>query len=158
MTGTQSHESIVGVLACIDYLAEIGQDLSGNKNASRRQSLEAAFEGITHYEQQLSKQLIEGLSQIPGIKIYGITDTDRLSERFPTISITHDKILTTKLAEQLAEKGIYVWHGNYYALEFTETLGLEPEGMVRIGLVHYNTPSEIGRMMETIESLVTATV
>ena len=73
MTGTQSHESIVGVLACIDYLAEIGQDLSGNKNASRRQSLEAAFEGITHYEQQLSKQLIEGLSQIPGIKIYGLS-------------------------------------------------------------------------------------
>ena len=157
MTGTQSHESIVGALACIDYMAEIGQEISGDRNASRRESLVNAFAGITTYERQLSLKLIDGLCQIPGIKIYGISDTDRLDERFPTFSITHEHIPTTKLAQRLANQGIYVWHGNYYALEFTEALDLEPEGMVRIGLVHYNTPSEIERLLESIESIVAAT-
>ena len=153
MTGTQSHESIVGGLACVDYLADLGRKTGAEANAGRRAALIAAFAAIKEYEQDLSSRLLTGLSSIDGIKIYGICDLDRLDERFPTVSITHDAISPTELARELGEQGIYVWNGNYYALEFTSRLGLEPEGMVRIGLVHYNTPEEIDRLLETLQRI-----
>ena len=153
MTGTQSHESIVGGLACVDYLADLGRHIGADSEMPRRRALESAFRGIETYEQELSKRLISGLQQIDGITIWGISDLDRLDERFPTVSITHDKIATSQLAGELANSGIYVWHGHYYALEFTERLDLEPEGMVRIGLVHYNTPGEVDRLLAAIETI-----
>ncbi len=154
MTGTQSFESIAGGLACVDYLADLGRDLADGATLNRRDALAAAFSGISSYEQELSRHLILGLREIDGIKIWGIDDPERLDERFPTFSITHSKVKTPCLAEELSQRGIYVWHGNYYALEFTEHLGLEPEGMVRIGLVHYNTIAEIDRLMMAIKSIV----
>ena len=95
MTGTQSHESMAGTLACIDYLTEIGRQLSGQQDSSRRENLAAAFEGIRAYEQMLSRKLIEGLHDIAGIKIYGITDIPRLDERFPTFSNRHENVSST---------------------------------------------------------------
>jgi selenocysteine lyase/cysteine desulfurase len=57
------------------------------------------------------------------------------------------------MAEKLARAGFFVWHGNYYALHLTEALGLEPEGMLRVGLVHYNTLSEVERFLEVLHGL-----
>ena len=76
-----------------------------------------------------------------------------MAERLPTISITHAHLSPAALAETLGERGIFVWHGNYYALQLTETLGLEPEGMVRIGLAHYNTNEEVDRLLQELTSL-----
>ena len=156
MTGTPSHEAIVGGMACIDYLADIGRQVSGQDQAPLRQALQLAFEAIGEYERALTHYLLEGLARIPGIKVYGITEPSQLDQRFSTVSITHDAIATTDLAQRLADAGIYVWHGNYYALEFTDRLGLEPEGMVRIGLVHYNTFAEIDRLLEVVSHAAVA--
>ena len=154
MTGTQSHESIAGGMACVDYIAQIGRLTGAGADADRRTSLVSAFDTIVEYEKDLSARLISGLQAIEGIKIYGITDLERLDERFPTISITHEAISPSELARLLGEQGVYVWSGNYYALEFTTRLNLEPEGMVRIGLVHYNTVAEIDRMLACVSSIV----
>jgi cysteine desulfurase family protein (TIGR01976 family) len=151
MTGTQSFESIAGGMACVDYLAELSQWTSGDPPADRRSRLRMAFQGITEYERELSRHLLQGLQQIPGVRIYGVDDPRTLEQRFPTFSITHDAVATPRLASQLGQQGIYVWSGNYYALQLTEQLGLEPDGMVRIGAVHYNTPAEIDRLLETLE-------
>lgn len=158
MTGTQSHEAIAGGMACIDYIADIGRTCRGNEELSRRASLVEAFDAIVEYEKLLSQKLIEGLTSIEGLSIYGITDTDRLSERFPTFSIRHESISPKALAGELGKRGIYVWSGNYYALEFSTRMGFEPDGMVRIGLVHYNTLEEIDRLIIAIEEAVAATV
>lgn len=154
MTGTQSHESIVGGMACVDYIADIGRITGQDESAGRRIALRSAFEAILEYEQSLSKKLIDGLSQIEGIEIIGISDHSRLDERFPTFSIRHKRIPPAELAKQLGMQGIYVWSGNYYALEFSTRMGFEPEGMVRIGLVHYNTMDEIDRLLAAIEQTV----
>ena len=153
MTGTQSHESIVGGMAAVEYLADLGRQFLSNPEAHRREALVATFKEICEYEASLSKHLLDGLAKTPEIKVYGVTDTDRLNERFPTFSITHNAIKTTELAKLLCDNGVYVWNGHYYALEFTEHLDLEPEGMVRIGLVHYNTIDEIDRMLAVLEEV-----
>jgi cysteine desulfurase family protein (TIGR01976 family) len=154
MTGTQSHESIVGGMACIDYIADIGRKLDQEKPTNRRTALRSAFDAIVQYEQSLSEKLIDGLSQIDGIEIYGITDKFRPNERFPTFSIRHKSIPPHELAKQLGQQGIFVWNGNYYALEFSTRMGFEPDGMLRIGLVHYNTIQEIDRLLNAIEQSV----
>ena len=70
-----------------------------------------------------------------------------------TVSLTHERFTPAELAERLGQQGIFVWHGNYYALNLTESLGLEPEGMLRIGLVHYNTATEVDRLLEALHGL-----
>jgi cysteine desulfurase family protein (TIGR01976 family) len=150
MTGTQNHACLVGTLAAIDYLASLGRQTSRRSDASRTQSLSSAYESIVAYEKQLVWQLIEGLRSLPGVRILGITDAARHAERLPTVAWTHNRLRAVELAEQLGEQGFFVWHGNYYALPLTEALGLEPDGMVRVGLTHYNTAEEVRAFVEAV--------
>lgn len=152
MTGTQNHECIAGTIEAIDYIADIGR-LNRGEAIPRRQALCEAYRSIRSYEQSMLVQLISGLEQIPSLKIWGITDRVQLDHRLPTVSITHPTMPAKQLAEQLAANGIFVWHGNFYALPLTERLGVEPDGMLRIGLVHYNTPHEIDRLLTAVDSV-----
>ena len=150
MTGTQNHEGIAGALAAVNYLADLGCQLKGQEDVARREALQVTFAAIEQYETELTRQLLAGLNAIEQIKVWGISDLDRLAERVPTVSITHDNLTAAQLAERLGQQGIFAWHGNYYALEFTEALGLEPAGMLRIGLVHYNTAEEVERLRQCL--------
>ena len=156
MTGTQSHESIAGCMEAVDYLADIGRDLAVGGELSRRVALESAFKEIEKYEQQLSDALLEGFKATPGIKVYGIDQLGKPDQRVATFSITLDGVRTTELAQQLCDRGHFVWNGNYYALQFSESLGLEPEGMVRIGALHYNTMDEVNRLLQDIRVIASA--
>ena len=153
MTGTQNHECIAGTLAAIDYLAELGRTVAGDESLPRRAALRQAYQAIGDYEQQLIWHLIDGLRPLSSFKLWGIDDPARRSERLPTISITHSSRTPAKIAEELGERGLFVWHGNYYALPLTEQLGLEPDGMIRVGLVHYNTLGEVDRLLSALRDL-----
>jgi selenocysteine lyase/cysteine desulfurase len=108
---------------------------------------------IKEYEQMLSTRLISGLQRIKGLKIWGVTDPARLERRVPTVSFTLAGHSPREVAEHLGRRGIFVWDGNYYALAVMERLGLEPAGgMVRVGLVHYNTVEEIDRLVNELET------
>ena len=152
MTGTQSHEAIAGTLAAVEYLADLGRTLR-SEAAGRRAALKAAYDGIGAYERRLIEPLLSGLVESPGVKVWGITDPEQLHQRVPTVSITHERLSPEQLAAYLAQRGIFVWHGNFYALPLTEALGLEPEGMVRIGLLHYNTQEEVQRLLDALAEL-----
>jgi selenocysteine lyase/cysteine desulfurase len=111
---------------------------------------------VQAYEAGLSTALIEGLASIPGLHIWGLTDSDRVMDRVPTVSFTLDGYHPRQIAEFLGDRGIYVWDGNYYALAVTERLGLEDSGgMLRVGLTHYNTQAEISQLIRSLEDLVT---
>lgn len=156
MTGTPAFELIAGARACVEYLAELGRDDAEKvkTNGSIRDALAAAFTAIAQYERELVHRLISGLQDIPGIRVFGITDPNKLDQRFSTVSITHERVPASEIANRLADAGIFVWHGNYYALEWSTRLGLEPEGAVRIGLVHYNTPVEVDRLLTQLREMI----
>ncbi|MEQ1904174.1 MAG: cysteine desulfurase-like protein [Pirellulaceae bacterium] len=158
MPGTQSHEAICGGRAAIEYLADIGRELAGNSALPLRDSLIAAFAAIREYETDLAWRLVDGLLSIPGVKILGVTDRERRYERFSTISFVHADIGTKRLANELIERGICLWSGNFYALEFAKQLGLEAEGMIRIGLVHYNTPGEVDLFLHELRAVTASTL
>ncbi len=150
-TGTKNHEGLAGVTAAIDYLAELGKRLRPAEN--RRAALLHAMEAIQTYERDLSRALIAGLLDIPGLTFYGISDPARFAWRTPTVAVRMEGHTPRELARHLGERGIFCWDGNYYAINLTERLGVETDGgMLRIGLVHYNTAEEIDRLLEVLRS------
>ncbi len=152
MTGTQNHEGIAGAMAAVEYLAELGRTLNPNA-CDRRAALQAAYETIVPYEQHLAAKLLDGLAAMPDVNVWGTTDPAQRSQRVPTAAITHRRFTPRQIAESLAARGIFVWHGNFYALPLTEALGLEPEGLLRIGLLHYNTEQEIERLLAALNEM-----
>lgn len=150
MTGTQNHECLAGTLAAINYLATLAEPAA---QTNRITALDDAYARVVHYERELIWRLIRALCQWPQFRVWGITDESRAAERLPTVAFTHERLSSRQIADQLAAQGICVWHGNYYALPLTERLNLEPDGMLRVGVVHYNTPGEIDRLIVALEQL-----
>jgi cysteine desulfurase family protein (TIGR01976 family) len=151
-TGTKNHEGLAGVTAAIEYLAELGQRIK--PATTRRAALVQAMEAIKAYERGLSEQLIAGLLAIPGLTFYGISDPARFDMRTPTVAVRLAGRTPRELADALGRRGIFCWDGNYYAINLTERLGVEADGgMLRIGLVHYNTAEEIELLLEALNEL-----
>src|ERR1700730_3556866 len=139
---------------CGDSRPRLSIERSSIGVSTRRSALITAFESIHSYEHSLMQRLITGLSQIPNLKIYGITDEKRFAERCPTLALRVENQTTKQtplaLATKLGDRGFFTWDGNYYALNLTERLNVETTGgFLRIGLVHYHTPEEIHRPLPT---------
>ncbi|MBD2439016.1 cysteine desulfurase-like protein [Nostoc sp. FACHB-110] len=121
---------------------------------SRRAALVAAMSAIQQYERELSHKLISGLLEIPGLTLYGIKDPARFSWRTPTVGIRLAGKTPESVAQALGERGIFTWHGHFYAIGLIEKLGLEASGgLLRIGLAHYNTVEEIHQLLETLQEI-----
>ena len=153
MTGTQNHEAMAGTIAAIEHIAWIGRSVAG-AGLGRRDALRCAFDAIEEYERTLCWRIIDGLRAIDGIRIWGITDSGRNAERAPTVSFTHDSMSPRQIADELADRGIFVWAGNFYALELTEALDLEPDGVLRVGVLHYNTMDEVESFLHELEDIL----
>jgi len=158
-TGTQNHEGIAGVLGAIEYFEWVGREFGGsaveglaeNGYQGRRMELKKAMTAIRAYEFELGRALLAALESVPGLRIYGLTDVRHLDERVATFSFRLKDLHPRLVAEKLAQEGIYVWDGNYYAVNVTERLGLEDSGgMVRVGATHYNTLEEVRRLKEAL--------
>jgi cysteine desulfurase family protein (TIGR01976 family) len=149
MTGTANHEGIAGVAEAVEYLADLG---GGAAAAGRRAALIAAYTRIGEHETALCRHLLAGLARLP-VRVWGSADPARATERAPTVAFTHERRTPAEIAAALGERGVYVWHGNYYALELSRALGREPDGMVRVGLLHYNTVDEVDRLLAHLAEL-----
>ena len=148
-TGTQNHEGFAGWIAAVGYLAELGE------GTGRRAAVRDAFErAIVPWEAELSRRFLAGIRAIPSVRLYGIPEPERAGERTPTFAVRVADQHPAETAKTLAGRGIFVWDGNYYALEIMERLGLQDSGgAVRIGFCHYNTPDEVDRVLEELATL-----
>lgn len=153
MTGTQNFEGIAGAKAAIDYLIDLGHQVGG-ATQTRRAALHAAYGSIGDYERNLAGVLLDGLKQIPRITLLGLIDSSRLHDRTPTFSFVHQQLPAIEIAKRLGRQGLFVGHGNFYALQVSETLGLEPEGVVRVGLMHYNNRDDVTRLIQALREIV----
>ncbi|MBC8098777.1 MAG: cysteine desulfurase-like protein [Armatimonadetes bacterium] len=136
-TGTPSFETLAGVGGALSYLESIG-----------------GVAGFVDYERELTAHLLDVLDRLPGAHVYGITDPARLAERVPTVVFTLDGHTPQTVAAHLAQHDIYVWDGNYYAVEIMARLEQSEHGMVRVGLAHYNTHEEIDALETGLKALV----
>jgi len=155
-TGTQVQELIAGIQGAVEYVAELGRRCDPSAK-DRRAALLAAYRSTVAYERTLVTRLIEGLLAIPGLKFFGITDPRRFEERCSTVSFRLAKGTPTDAATFLGDRGIFTWDGNFYALNLTERLGVEKlGGVLRVGLVHYNTVDEVDRLLAGLRDFSTS--
>jgi len=146
-TGTQVQELIAGIGAAVDYIAELGRHCDPSVKR-RREALQTAYRAAHQYETGLLSRLIAGLQTIPGVKMFGITHAKRFDERCATLSFRLGGHHPTEIATFLGERGIFTWDGNFYALNLSERLDVEQHGgVLRVGLVHYNTADEVDRLL-----------
>ena len=161
-TGTQNHEGIAGVLGALEYLEWLGKEFGADQETAwkeagfsgRRLELKKGMSAMHVYESELSRELIGIIESVPGTRIHGITDLNRLDERVPTVAFTLAGKHPEKVADEIGKHNIYVWNGHNYALAIVERLGLlEAGGMIRVGPVHYNTKDELAKFGEVLEKV-----
>ena len=145
-TGTLNHEGIVGSAAAIDFIASLGA-----AGKTRRERLSAAFDDIHSRGTELFEVLWNGLSAIDGVHVYG---SEPGSARTPTIAFTVRGARSRAVAEQLADRGVFVSHGDFYAMTVVERLGLAGEGLVRAGCAVYTSEEEVERLVNGVRSIV----
>jgi cysteine desulfurase family protein (TIGR01976 family) len=124
-TGTPAFEALAGVAAAAEYV------------------MEADWDAIREHEDKLLDQMVTGLGAIPGVLLHGSPP-----DRTPTVMFSVPGRSPHDVALELAQARVAVWHGNYYAFELSRLLGLEPDGAVRAGAVHYNDTTDVARLVE----------
>src|SRR5206468_3608819 len=123
----------------------------GGADGTRRERLVRAMTAVRAYEAGLCLRLLRELAERPRFRVWGITQPERVGERTPTLAITARDRNPHELADHLAGREIYAWDGNFYAVNVTERLGLEDRGgLLRLGLVHYNTAEEVDRLLAAL--------
>jgi cysteine desulfurase family protein (TIGR01976 family) len=140
-TGTQNQEGIVGAAAAVDFLAGLAAGTSRSERLSR------TYEELHVRSSELVERLWQGLGEIPGVRLYGPKPEAR---RTPTISFTVAGVASTEVARQLAAKGLFLSHGDFYAATVVERLELGEEGLVRAGCACYTTREEIERLIKAV--------
>lgn len=149
--GMQNSEGLAATHGVLVYLS----DLAGELGMSGESPYDGLFDAIAAYERSLSEHLVGGLKQIERVHIYGITEPNAFAMRTPTVAMTVDGLSPGVVARQLGERGLGVIHGHMYAPRVIEWLGLaESGGVVRISLCHYNTITEIDRLLEALKDIV----
>ena len=128
-TGTSAHELLAGFVAAVEYLEDVG------------------WEFVQEHERGLGSIFLEGLPAP-----WELHGPPTMEGRVPTFAVTHPSLAPGKAARLLGERGFAVWHGNYYAVEIMQRLGL-PEGAVRAGIVHYNTEAEVRGLLSALDEI-----
>jgi cysteine desulfurase family protein (TIGR01976 family) len=128
-TGTMQHELLAGFVAAVEYLESLGWD------------------AMTVHERELGQRFLDGLPA--NVRLHGLPTMDG---RVPTFALTVPDRTPAEVADELGRRGIFVWHGDYYAVEVMRRLGLK-DGAVRVGIVHYNTADEVDRLLAELRAL-----
>lgn len=143
-TGTQNHEGIAGAAAAVDFFASL------TPGPTRRDRLRAALEQLHQRGSALFTQLWDGLSKIAGVRLYGPPPG---AARTPTLAFTVEGMPSIEVTQKLAERGVFLSHGDFYAMTVVERLGQARHGVVRAGCACYTTPEEVDRLLAGIHHL-----
>ncbi len=150
--GTPAFELIAGLLGTLDYFIWLAEKTG--ETGERRPQFKAAYAAMGAHEDQLSECLLQGLLSVPGLSLQG---APMLQHRVATFSFTHDRYPASTVAQQLSAAGVYCHWGDNYAFEVARALNLDPhEGVLRLGLAHYNTLDEVDQALEMIKATLAA--
>ena len=150
--GTLSHEGIAGAAAAVDFYASLVAQVDNLRN--RRDALQSSFVGLRAHSSPQVRNLWDSLARIDGVRLYGPPPD---VERTPTVSFIIKKVASTEVARRLAGRGLFVSHGDFYAQTVVDRLGLQPEGLVRVGCACYTSDDEVERLIDSVREIVQRT-
>ena len=150
--GTLPFADLAGVTAAVDHLAGLGTLGSAGgpvPGATRRERILASMAAVEAHEAALFARLLDGLAELGDVTLYG-----KAARRAPTAFFNVGALEPIAVAEHLASRGVNVWDGDNYAYELCQVLGLQSEGAVRAGIVHYNDDSDVDRLLSGVAELI----
>jgi len=143
--GSPSYELYAGVAASVDHLAALCPDVGG----TRRQRLAVSMAAVNRYESQVFDWLSDALRSMAHVQVIGSP-----RYRTPTLSFTVSRMRPRQVTSELARRGVCAWDGDFWSRELFDALGVnEAGGAVRLGLMHYNTPEEVGHLIDHVSAL-----
>jgi selenocysteine lyase/cysteine desulfurase len=153
--GTPSFEAQLGTVGALEHLAWLGERFAGvPTDATLRRRIEGGFAAATAHESALAARFLEGLRDLPKIRLFGLADSRAVDGRVPTFSLRIGSLSPASVAEIFAARNIFVWAGSFYAYEVAGALGVRDNGgAVRIGFAHYNTPQEVETILTVLREL-----
>jgi cysteine desulfurase family protein (TIGR01976 family) len=156
--GTPSFEAQLGTVGALEHIAWLGERFAGvSTGGSLRQRLEGGFAAATAHEGTLAMRFLEGLRELPAVRLYGLADPRDVGRRVPTFSLRVGALSPAEVAEAFAARNIFVWSGSFYAYEVAGALGVRDNGgVVRIGFAHYNTTAEVDTVLGVLHKLAPA--
>ena len=146
--GTLPFADLAGMTAAVDHLAGLAPGSAGSAGGSRRERVLASMAAVEAYESALFERMLTGLGGMGRVTLHG-----KAARRAPTAFLTVAGLAPRAVAEHLASRGVNVWNGDNYAYELCQVLGLQPDGAVRAGLVHYNDESDVDRLLSAVAEL-----
>jgi cysteine desulfurase family protein (TIGR01976 family) len=155
--GTLPFADLAGVTAAVDHLAGLGTlgaaDGPGAggmlAGATRRERVLASMAAVEAHEAALFARLLDGLAKLGDVTLYG-----KAARRAPTAFFNVGAVDPAAVAGHLASRGVNAWDGDNYAYELCQVLGLQSEGAVRAGIVHYNDDSDVDRLLSGVAEMV----
>lgn len=148
-TGTLNHEGIAGAAAAVNFFASLASNAAAPGD-SRRERLRASFAALHSRGAALTGRLWWGLREIEGVRLYGPPPD---VPRTPTVAFTVAGVPSTVVARELAARGLFLSHGDFYAATVIERLELGVEGLVRAGCACYTTTEEVDRLIHAVALL-----
>jgi cysteine desulfurase family protein (TIGR01976 family) len=147
-TGTPDFSAIAAIPSTIKYIISLSE-----KSSPTRKNLELAYQNIKEYENELSRYFLNKIWELKHIKVHGIKNTDDVNKRTPTFALTIKGKNSNQVAKYLAKHGIFAWSGHFYALDVVRSYDLEKDGLLRVGMLHYNTKREIKELISVLKLL-----
>jgi cysteine desulfurase family protein (TIGR01976 family) len=149
-SGTQNHEGIVGTAAAVDYLASLANERQGTPARARRERLGVVYDELDERGRALLRRLWDGLSTIGGVRLYGSLPG---APRTPTLACTIAGWTSGEASRQLAARGIFASHGDFYAMTVAKRLGVHRDGLLRFGCACYTNEDEIDRVIAAMRAI-----
>lgn len=149
-TGTPDFEGIAGAAAAVEFLASLAEEETGEGGEGRRRRLRAALEELEGRGRTLFRGLWDGLRAIDAVRTFGPPPGEA---RTPTVSFGVEGVPPRAVASRLAERGVFVSHGDFYAPGVMKRLGVGERGLVRAGCACYTTEDEVRRLVDGVASI-----
>ncbi len=160
VTGTTNREELAGIRGAVEYFEWVGQTFgdtsaTNGTGSTRRQHIVAGVAAMHAHEATLIERFLQGVAEIQGVRVLGLTNPPDLHRRVPTFSLDVQNHDPESVARAMAARGIHVWQGHFYGVEPVTRLGLlEKGGVVRVGPTHYNTIAEVDRFHDALQDHV----
>jgi len=115
--------------------------------ATRRQRVRHLFQ---RHERRLLKILLDYLGERTDLELIGPANP---AQRASTVSLV-SRHNHESLVQQLSEKRIMCWNGDFYSRRLIEALGIDPvSGVVRLSFVHYTSEGDITKLIDALDTI-----
>lgn len=147
------HPQVACSAAVLDMVLEQA-DHHGEPTGDRRGACAAMAVRWQAHEEAVVAPLLAWLDERAGVRLLGPAD-DAAGHRCPTIAFVPEHHDPLAVATALAERGVAVGAGHFYAWRTLDAMGIDPHrGVVRASLVHYTSADDVERLIDGLEAVL----